>query len=255
MVLDVVGSMREVLYSRQPVREALRAGRRRCFRLLLADGLASDPVLDEIVALAQRQNIPIVQRPRHEVEKVAKYHAHQGVALEVSGYPYVDVQDIVHLAQARREVPLLLILDLIQDIHNLGSLIRTLEAVGGHGLIIQKRRAAGITPAAVSTSSGATEHILIAQVTNIAREIERLKDHEVWVAGLEDVPDALPYTQMDLTVPLGIVVGSEGSGLRRLVRERCDWLMSLPMRGQINSLNAATAASIVLYKVLEQRNL
>ncbi len=245
--------MREVLYSRQAVREALRAGRRRFFRLLLAEGLASDPILDEIVSLAQKQNIAIVQCPRHEVEEAAQYHAHQGVALEVSDYPYVDVQDILHLAQMRQEAPLLLILDLIQDIHNLGSLIRTLEAVGGHGIIIQKRRAAGITPATVSTSSGATEHVLIAQVTNIAREIERLKEYEVWVAGLEDVPEALPYTQMDLTVPLGIVVGSEGGGLRRLVREHCDWLMSLPMRGQINSLNAAVAASVALYEVLEQR--
>jgi 23S rRNA (guanosine2251-2'-O)-methyltransferase len=245
--------MREVIYSRQAVREALRAGRRRFFRLLLADGLASDPILDEIIGLAQRQHIAIVHRSRHEIEEAAKYHAHQGVALEVSDYPYVDVQDILHQAQMHQEAPLLLILDLIQDIHNLGSLIRTLEAVGGHGIIIQKRRAAGITPATVSTSSGATEHVLIAQVTNIAREIERLKEHEVWVAGLEDVPEALPYTQMDLTVPLGIVVGSEGSGLRRLVRERCDWLMSLPMRGQINSLNAAIAASVALYEVLEQR--
>jgi 23S rRNA (guanosine2251-2'-O)-methyltransferase len=245
--------VREVLYSRQAVREALRAGRRRFFRLLLAKGLAENPVLDEIIALAQSQNVAIVQRPRREIEEVAKYHAHQGVAVEVSDYPYADVQDILHLAETRQEAPLILILDLIQDIHNLGSLIRTLEAVGGHGILIQERRAAGITPATVSTSSGATEHVLIAQVTNIAQEIEHLKENKVWIAGLEDVSEALPYNQMDLKVPLGIVVGSEGSGLRRLVRERCDWLMSLPMRGQINSLNAAIAASIVLYKVLEQR--
>jgi 23S rRNA (guanosine2251-2'-O)-methyltransferase len=245
--------VREVLYSRQAVREALRAGRRRFFRLLLAEGLAENPVLDEIIALAQGQNVAIVRCPRREIEEAAQYHAHQGVALEVSDYPYVDVQDILHLAETRQEAPLILILDLIQDIHNLGSLIRTLEAVGGHGILIQERRAAGITPATVSTSSGATEHVLIAQVTNIAREIERLKEDEVWVAGLEDIPEALPYTQMDLKVPLGVVVGSEGSGLRRLVRERCDWLMSLPMRGRINSLNAAIAASIVLYETLKQR--
>ena len=145
-------------------------------------------------------------------------------------------------------------MDLIQDVHNLGSLIRTAEAVGVHGVLVQERRAAGITPATVNTSSGATEHLHIARVTNLAQEIGALKAAEVWIAGLEDSQHAESYTDIDMTVPLGIVVGSEGRGLRRLVRERCDWLIALPMRGKISSLNAAIAGSIALYEVLRQRS-
>ena len=137
----------------------------------------------------------------------------------------------VDLAQTRQETPLLLLLDLVQDIHNLGSLLRTSEAVGVHGVVIQERRAAGVTPATVNTSSGAVEHLLVAQVTNLVKEIERLKTADLWIAGLEDVPDARSYTEINMILPLAIVVGSEGAGLRRLVRERCDWLMSILMRG------------------------
>jgi 23S rRNA (guanosine2251-2'-O)-methyltransferase len=160
---------------------------------------------------------------------------------------------MLDLAVTQEEPPLILLLDLVQDVRNLGSLLRTAEAAGAHGVVIQERRAAGITPDAVNVSSGAVEHLLVAQVTNLARTIDRLKDTEVWIAGLEDVYGAKPYTQADLTVPLGIVVGNEGEGLRRLTRERCDWLMSLPMRGSINSLNAAVAGSIALYETLRQR--
>jgi 23S rRNA (guanosine2251-2'-O)-methyltransferase len=190
---------------------------------------------------------------RHEMTSATGTNKHQGVALEVSGYPYASVYDMLDLAQEREEPALILLLDLIQDVHNLGTLIRAGEAAGVHGIIIQGRRAAGVTPATVNISSGAVEHLLVAQVTNLSRAIEQLKAAEVWIAGLEDIYGAKPYTEIDLRVPLGIVVGSEGNGLRRLTRERCDWLVSLPMRGQINSLNAAVAGSIVLYEVLKQR--
>lgn len=246
--------MREALYGRQAVRESLRAGRRQPFRLLLAEGVVQLPIIDEIVDLAQKQRVPVDTVSRNEMARIVGNEDHQGVALEASGYPYASVDEMLALARKREEAPLLLLLDLIQDVHNLGSLLRTSEAVGVHGVMIQGRRAAGITPATVNTSSGAVEHLLIAQVTNLAQEIEGLKAAEVWIAGLEDVYGAKPYTEMDLAVPLGIVVGSEGEGLRRLVRDRCDWMMSLPMRGQINSLNAAVAGSIALYEVLRQRS-
>ena len=245
--------MRETLYGRQAVRESLRAGRRQPYALLLAEGIVESPIVEEIIALAKKKRLPIKYLSRREMEGYVGAVNAQGVALETSGYPYADLDEMFDLARRRREKPLLLLLDLLQDVHNVGSLLRTAEAVGVHGVIIQGRRAAGITPAVVNTSSGAVEHLLIAKVTNLSRTIEQLKGEEMWIAGLEDVYGAKPYTEADLTVPLGLVVGSEGNGLRRLVRDRCDILLSLPMRGQINSLNAAIAGSIALYEVLRQR--
>mgnify|MGYP000750277137 CR=1 FL=1 len=245
--------MRETLYGRHAVRESLRAGRRQPYRLLIAEGTLDAPIIEEIEELAERRGVRIQRVSRNEMAMLVGNEDHHGVALEASGYEYADLDEILALAKSQGEAPLLLLLDLIQDVHNLGSLLRTAEAVGVHGVIIQGRRAAGVTPATVHTSAGAVEHLLVSQVTNLAQTIEELKRAEVWVAGLEDVYGAKPYTEFDLKLPLAIVVGSEGAGLRRLVRERCDWLMSLPMRGQINSLNAAVASSIALYEALRQR--
>jgi len=245
--------VRETLYGRHAVCESLRAARRRPYRLVMAKGTVQTTITEEIISLAQAQNVRVDTVSRNELARVAGTDQHQGVALETSEYPYTSVDDMLDLAQAREEQPLLLLLDLIQDVRNVGSLVRTAEAVGVHGVIVQDRRAAGITPATVNTSSGASEHLLIAQVTNLAQEIERLKTAEIWIAGLEDVSGARLYTEVSLTVPLGIVVGSESDGLRRLVRDRCDWMMRMPMRGHINSLNAAIAGSIALYEVLRQR--
>lgn len=247
--------MREWLFGRQAVLESLRAGRRQPARLALMEGIARAPIIDEITAAAQHKHIPIEKCSRQEMGRIVGHDDHQGVALETSGYSYTDIHVMLHLAQERHEPPLLLLLDLIQDIHNLGSLLRTAEAVGVHGVVIQERRAAGVTPATVNTSSGAVEHLYVAQVTNLAQEIARLKAADVWIAGLEDTPDAQLYTRVNMTLPLAIVVGSEGQGVRRLVRERCDWLMSIPMRGRINSLNAAVAGSVALYEALRQRAL
>ena len=245
--------MRETLYGRQAVRESLRAGRRTPYRLALMDRVLSVPITEEIEELAGMQGVPVARVSRHEMANLVGDENHQGVALEVSGYPYVSLYEMLGAVEERGHTPLFLLLDLVQDVRNLGSLMRTAEAAGVDGVIIQGRRAAGVTPGAVNASSGAVEHLLIAQVTNLSRAIEQLKDAEVWVTGLEDVYGAKFYTESDLTVPLGIVVGSEGKGLRRLVRERCDWLMKLPMHGEINSLNASVAGSIALYEVLRQR--
>lgn len=245
--------MRETLYGRQAIRELLRAGRRDVYRLFLVDGTIRAPIVDEIVSLAEERGVSIQTVSRYEMERLFGDENHQGVAVEASEYPYAYVEDMLDLAASRDEPPLLLMLDLIQDIHNLGSLIRTVDAVGAHGVVLQGRRAAGVTSAVVNTSSGAVEHLLVAQVTNMARTLERLKDEEMWIVGLEDVYGAKPYTEADLTVSLGLVVGSESNGIRRLVRERCDWMISIPMRGQIESLNAAVAGSIALYEALRQR--
>lgn len=245
--------MREMLYGRQAVRESLRAGRRSYYQLTCAKGIDTNPIIDDIMDLAHQHHIPVHNISRQEMTNYAHTSDHQGVVLDASGYPYVRTDAILDLAEQRGEALLILLLDLIQDVHNMGSLIRTAEATGVHGVIIQDRRAAGITPATVNASSGAAEHLLISSVTNLAQEIERIKDAEVWVAGLEEHPDAERYTDIDMTGALGLVVGSEGSGLRRLVQERCDWLLSIPMRGKINSLNAAVAGSIALYEAYNQR--
>jgi len=245
--------MRETLYGRQAVRESLRAGRRTPYRLLLAKGIVKVPIIDEIIELASHKHVQITQLPRIQVTTRTGAENHQGVALETSGYPYANVDDMLSLASRRQEPLLLLLLDLIQDVHNLGSLIRTAEATGVHGVVIPEHRAAGVNPSAVNASSGAFEHLLVSSVTNLAQEIDRLKRADIWIAGLEDSPKAQLYTDIDMTVPLAIVVGSEGRGMRRLVRERCDWLIVIPMRGKINSLNAAIAGSVALYEVLKQR--
>jgi len=241
----------EHIYGRQAVREVLRADRRRAHRLLLAQGIQVKGEVEEILSLAERQAIPVQPVPRRELDRI--HPGHQGVALEATPYPYVDLDAILRRPAQRGEVPLLLLLDCLQDPQNFGSLLRTAEATGVHGVIIPRRHAVGVTPTVVNTSSGAVEYLLVARVVNLARTMTRLREVGIWLAGLENLPQAQPYTQADLTVPLGLIVGSEGKGLRRLVRERCDFLLRLPMRGRINSLNAAVAGSVVLYEVLRQR--
>jgi 23S rRNA (guanosine2251-2'-O)-methyltransferase len=163
------------------------------------------------------------------------------------------VDEALALGDQRGEPPFLLLLDLLQDVQNVGALLRVAEAVGMHGIILQERRAAAITPAVVRASSGAVEHLLIAQVTNLVQTMRKLKEAEIWLAGLDMGEGTLRYDQADLRGPLGLVVGNEGEGLRRLVRETCDFTIRLPMRGQIASLNAATAGSVVLYAAWQAR--
>ncbi|MER3545805.1 MAG: 23S rRNA (guanosine(2251)-2'-O)-methyltransferase RlmB [Chloroflexota bacterium] len=236
----------DVLYGRNAVYESLRAGRRAFHRLLLAEGLHPDERLRHIQRLAAAYHVPIHVVTRAELGRIAGGH-HQGVALEAGPYPYVTLEDILQHAAALGQPPLVLILDLLQDPQNLGTLIRTAEAVGVHGVVIQERRAAAVTPAVVRASAGAVEHMRVAQVTNLVRAMEHLKAQGLWLVGLEATPEARPYDQVDLSGPLGLVVGSEGAGPRRLVRKTCDLLVRLPMRGKVTSLNAAVAGSIVLY--------
>lgn len=236
----------DVLYGRNAVYESLRAGRRRFYRLLVAEGVQPDETLRQIGRLAAERHVPVQPASRGELEQMAGGN-HQGVALEAGTYPYVELEDILQRAAAAGEAALVLLLDLLQNPQNLGTLIRTADAVGVHGIVIQERRAAQVTPAVVQASAGAVEHVLVAQVTNLVRAMEQLKARGLWLVGLEASPEAQPYDQVDLSGPLGLVVGSEGEGLRRLVRETCDLLVRLPMRGQVASLNAAVAGSIALY--------
>jgi 23S rRNA (guanosine2251-2'-O)-methyltransferase len=243
--------VREILYGRQPVRECLRARRRHIFQLILAEGVSEKGIVGEILQLSRGLKLPVKRAPRSELDRIAKVH--QGVALEVASYPYVEVNAILGWARKLGEPPLILALDHVQDPHNLGALLRTAEVGGIHGAIIPGRRAVGVTPAVVSTSAGASEYLRLAQITNLVRTLESLKAEGLWVVGLESRPNAQPYDQVDLNLPLVLVVGAEDQGLSRLVRETCDLLVRLPMRGQIGSLNASVAGGIVLYAALAAR--
>jgi 23S rRNA (guanosine2251-2'-O)-methyltransferase len=239
----------DLIYGRHPVLEALRAGEK-VQRVLVAKGTQTAGPLADILALAQQRGVRVAWVDRRELDKLDAVH--QGVAAEVPSHRYAEVEAILASAQAQGEPPLILALDAIQDVHNLGSLLRTADAVGAHGAILPSHRAAGVTPAVRKASAGAVAHLPIAQVTNLARTLEDLKREGVWVVGL-DMAGKQAYDEYDWRTPTALVVGSEGRGLGRLVGETCDVLVNLPMRGHVDSLNAAVAGSIVLYHAWRSR--
>lgn len=245
--------MGELLYGRNATREALRAGRRTRQRLYLASGVQQNRRIDELAQLAQQAKVPIEQPNRQWLDQQTRGANHQGVALAVGSYPYVDLDELLAYVAEQPEEPFLLILDHLQDPQNVGTLLRTAEAVGVHGILLPSRRAVAITPAVVNASSGATEHLRITLVTNLAQTIATLQQANIWIAGLQSDPAATDLDQTDLNRSLALVVGAEGPGLARLTRERCDFLVNLPMRGQLDSLNAAVAGSITLYAAWQQR--
>ncbi len=236
--------MKEFIYSRNAVYETLRARRRQAFSLLLADGLKPTERLAQIRRLALEQKCRLEQVPRARLEKI--HPNHQGVALEVAAYPYADLADIFELAEQRREPLFVLLLDTLNDPQNFGALLRTAEAVGVHGVIIPLARTVEVTPAVVNASSGASEHLLVTQA-NLHQAISELKNAGAWIVGLEGGRQATGVEKVRLDGALGLVVGSEGEGMRPLTVKSCDILLSLPMRGQIESLNAAVAGSVALY--------
>jgi 23S rRNA (guanosine2251-2'-O)-methyltransferase len=243
-------NLKEWIVGRNPVYELLQAKRRDVFRLLVAAGVEEKGRIREILSLAAARKIAVERVPRERLSTMGENP--QGVALEVSAYPYVDLNAILERAAFRGEAPFILILDIIQNPQNLGTLLRSAEAAGMHGVIIPLRRAADVTPAVVSASAGASEHMLIAQ-ENLARAIELLKKRDVWVVGLEGSEEAKEIGQVPLNGPLALVVGNEGEGMRLLIRESCDFLLKLPMHGRIESLNAAVAGSIVIYQAVLAR--
>lgn len=236
----------ERLFRRNAVRECLRAGRRQIHKLTVArDGDLKEA--QDILAEARRRHIPIVESDKKTLNVAAHGEPHQNVLLEVGPYPYADLPDVLEAARARNEMPLVLLLDLVQDPRNVGALLRTADAMGVHGVVIQERRGCEITPTVVTTSAGAAEHLRVAQVTNLVEAMRWLKKHDVWLLGLALGEEVQPLNALDLNMPLGLVIGNEGDGLRRLVRDRCDFLAQLPMHGQVQSLNAAVAGSLALY--------
>ena len=242
--------MKEWILGRNPVYETLRAKRRHIFRVLISNNVRPKGRVVEITDLCNSIQVKVHEVPRERLDQLGPNH--QGVAVETSGYPYVSLLDILESSPELNEAPFILILDSLQDPQNLGTLLRTAEIVGVHGVVLPLRRTATITPAVVNASSGASEHIKVAQA-NLSQSISQLQENNIWVLGLEDSSDAVDPTDIKLGGPLAIVVGSEGSGMRSLVRKSCDQLLKLPMRGQIESLNAAVAGSIALYLAWQDR--
>lgn len=242
--------MKEWITGRNPVYEVLRAQRRHIFRLWLAEGSIDKGRINDILKIAQELQLVTQRVPRKQLDALVENH--HGIALETSAYPYCHISDILEVAKKRHETPLILILDTLQDPQNLGTLIRSAEAVGVHGILLPLRRSTGVTPAVVQSSAGASEHLLIA-ATNLAQAIATLKDAGLWIVGLENTPTSKPIQQASLDGPLALVVGSEGEGMHDLIRRSCDILIKLPMLGKIESLNAAVAGSIVLYLTLQTR--
>lgn len=206
----------------------------------------------EIIKLAKNNKVIITEIDKAKLDKMSQTHNHQGVIAIIPPYEYCEVDDILENAKQKNEDPFILILDQIEDPHNLGSIIRTAECSGVHGIIIPKRRAAQVNSTVNKTSAGAAEYVKIARVNNLNETINYLKEKNIWIYGT-DAQGSSYYDEQDYKGGIGIVIGSEGFGMSRLVRENCDFLIKIPMKGKINSLNASVSAAIVMYEVMKQR--
>jgi 23S rRNA (guanosine2251-2'-O)-methyltransferase len=249
------GSNLESLYGVNPVLEALR-GNRKIEEIVIAEG-ANHNRLRELIDLARAKNISVSRAPRAGLDRVAGNTHHQGVLARVAAVRYADADDLLDSVAARvgtSAEPLVIVLDGIEDPRNLGAILRTAECAGVHGVFMAERRAVGLTETVAKTAAGAVEYVPVARVTNLARLIESLKERNVWVIGAtSDAP--LVYTEWDWSRSSAVVLGGEGSGLHRLVRERCDALVRVPVAGKIESLNVSVAAGVVLYEAMRQRTM
>jgi 23S rRNA (guanosine2251-2'-O)-methyltransferase len=244
--------MQGIIAGRKPVMEALRAGTN-IERIVFLLGVQGT-VIEEIRRTAERSNVPVSQASRQEFRELASDATTQGVVAIVREVKsFVGVDEMVRRAEARSEKPLILVLDSIEDPQNLGALIRTAECAGVHGVVIPKHHSASVTSAVVKASAGATEHMAMAEVTNIVSTLDELKERGVWTAGVALEGD-VPFTEFDYTTAAAIVVGNEGKGIRRLVREHCDRLVRIPMYGNLGSLNASVAGALVMYEAVRQRH-
>ena len=237
---------------RNPVFEALKSGRR-IDKLFIQRDL-SDGSLVKIRAIAREKGIVISEVAKQKLDSMSHTGSHQGVIAYSAMHEYCEIDDILNLAREREEAPLIVIADEITDPHNLGSIIRTADAAGVHGVIIPKRRAVGLSAVVAKASAGALEYVPVCKVGNISSAIEELKEKGLWIAGAAMDGESV-YGKADLTGPLAIVIGSEGNGISRLVKEKCDFLISIPMYGNINSLNASVAAGILMLEAARQRRL
>ena len=241
--------MSEQIEGRNAVLEAFRSGK--CVdKLFILDGCQDGPVRT-IAREARKTDTIINYVSKERLDQLSETHAHQGVIAQVAAYDYSTVDEILARAEEKGEAPFLIILDNVEDPHNLGAIIRTANLAGAHGVIIPKRRAVGLTSTVAKTSAGAINYTPVAKVTNIVRTIEELKEKGIWF-GCADMGGETMY-DLDLTGPMGLVIGNEGEGVSRLVREACDFTASIPMKGDIDSLNASVAAGVLAYEIVRQR--
>jgi 23S rRNA (guanosine2251-2'-O)-methyltransferase len=238
----------DILYGRNPVLEALRAGRP-ARKLVLATGVGSEDRIEEILALARERGIPVEESSRRRLDDVAHTEHHQGIAGYFHGRPPLALEVLLANSPAPQ---LFVVLDGIQDPQNLGAIARTADAVGADAVVLPRHRAAGVTPAAAKASAGATEYVPVATVTNLVRALELMQAAGLWVVGLAADGEAR-YDSFDFTVPVAVVIGAEGEGMRSLTRRHCDAVVSLPLAGRVSSLNAGAAAAVLLYEVARQR--
>ncbi len=245
--------MTEFIYGHWAIMEALRANRRQMEQLLVTETVEEKGIVAEIIQTAQEKGVKIRRVQRRIIDDLANNANHQNMVLRTGDYPYVKVEDALAVGQQRSEKPFLLLLDLLKDPQNVGGLLRVADAVGVHGVILQDRRGVGVTPAVVNASSGAVEHLSVIQVTNLVQTMRDLKEQDVWLVGLDIGPNVPPLDKVDLNIGVGLVLGSEGEGMRRLVRDTCDLLVCLPMRGRVASLNVATVGSVALYAAWQAR--
>ncbi|WP_301893050.1 23S rRNA (guanosine(2251)-2'-O)-methyltransferase RlmB [Mitsuokella multacida] len=240
----------DVLVGRNAVTEALKSGRG-INKLWIASGDREGSVA-EIAALAKERGIVVQYVERAKIEALAGGHRHQGVLAYVAPVPYAELEDILKAAEEKGEAPFLVLLDELEDPHNLGALLRTADATGVHGILIPKRRSVSLNATVAKTSAGAVEYVPVARIGNIAQTLKKLKEKGFWVAGA-DMDGEKAYYEADLKGPLVLVVGSEGKGMSRLTKEACDFIVRMPMVGRINSLNASVAGSILMYESMRQR--
>ena len=239
-----------IIEGRNAVIEALRSDTA-IDKIYLAKG-ETDKTLGHIASKARAAGIVVVEADRRKLDNMSRTHSHQGVIALAAMREYVSVESILEAAAAKGENPLLVVCDEISDPHNLGAILRTAECAGAHGVIIPKRRSVGLTAVVAKASAGAVEYMKVARVTNINAAIEELKEKGVWIFGTA-AEGSVPMYQADLTIPAAIVIGSEGDGMSRLVRENCDVTVHIPMKGKITSLNASAAATVLLYEAVRQR--
>jgi 23S rRNA (guanosine2251-2'-O)-methyltransferase len=247
-----IENRQDIIEGRNPVIEAIKSGRS-INKILVAKG-EKEGSINYLIALAKERKIVIQNVDRIKLDSVSETGKHQGVIAYVSAKEYVEVDDILRIANEKNEDPFIIILDGIGDAQNLGAILRTADATGVHGVIIPKRRAIGLTAAVARISAGAYEYVPVARVVNIARTIDYFKKKNIWVVGTDSLGEK-HYQESDLKGAIAIVVGSEGEGMSRLVSEKCDFVVNIPMKGYINSLNSSVSAALVMYEVLRQRNM
>lgn len=247
--LDVVELPEDMVAGRNAVMEALK-GSRSVNKLMIANG-STEGSIKEIIAVAKEKGVNIQYWDRSKLDSIARGIRHQGVLAQVAPVQYAELEDILQVAKDRNEPPFIVLLDELEDPHNLGAILRTADAAGVHGVLIPKHRSCPLSATVAKTSAGAVEHVPVARVGNLVQTIKKLKQEGLWVAAAD--MDGKDYYDTDLTGPLLLIIGSEGQGVGRLVKEQCDFVVRIPMVGKINSLNASVAGSILMYEAMKQR--